>query len=467
LEYDVANFPDRRILQTMSLRAKIVAPFFLLVLVAGGLTAWIGMQAADRLVRERYSRDVRNFERVQQLRQYANTPSGLDNIRKTFGDEYHLARVLPDGALISTLGSLDRDAALRLFLTGQGLSGEGAGAVSRGGVMWREGADAFNVFCGDFNDRLGYTLFVLIPESLVQTARWEILRPVLWVDAAACLAVLALGFWIASAIARPVRGLAAAARRVAAGDLDHPVNASAGGEIGALARDFNRMIDDLRASREQLVKSERLAAVGAVASGIAHEIRNPLAAMRLTAEVLQSSASQSAREGLARLAEEIDRLSRIIDELLAMGRPAPHEPVDTDVAVFLADAAAFLQRQIDHAGVRLALRTEGAGRARIDPKKMRQVFLNLVLNALQAMPRGGGLSVTASRSDGGLLISVADTGQGIAPDIRGRIFEPFFSTKPGGTGMGLALSKRIVEEHGGTIDFDSSAGGTTFSIHLP
>ena len=453
----------------MSIRTKIIVPFLVLVVAVGSLTALLGRNAAERTVEERYERDMRNFESQPAFQVFVDTHAGLEKMRQVYGAGAVLVREPPSRELISTFAMPDDLLAFESFSQTAGLP---AGAAVRAprNTVWRGGRVPYRVFYGDPLMRAGsvhYRFFILIPESQIAEARWRLLKPMLLLAAAAMLAVLLVGMLTAGAISRPVRRLAAATRRVAAGDLSQPVEAGAGGEIGALAEAFNRMQADLRLSRENLVKSERFAAVGAIAAGIAHEVRNPLTAMRLTVEILQKKSLEdaAAREGLARMAAEIDRLSLTIEELLAFGRPTPVEARETDMAGFVNDVVDFMQRQCDHAGVKVSVQADGAA-AHIDPGKMKQVLVNLILNGIQAMPRGGALAIRAARTADGFTISVSDTGPGIRTEARERLFDPFFSTKEGGTGIGLAISRQIVEEHGGSLDFETGREGTTFHIRL-
>ncbi len=460
----------------MSIRTRIIAPFLVLVLVVGGLTALIGWNAAERLVEERYERDMRNFERRRFMLEYANTPEGLRKLKQAFVEGAELVRRTSPGRLISTFEDAADLRAFETFARSEGLlAGPDLPEQERENRTWPGPGRAYRVFFGDperLSGMVTYRFMILIPEPEISAARRQLVRPILLIDAAAMIAVLLVGVLIAGLISKPVARLTAATRRVAAGDLTHPVETDAGGEIGELRDAFNRMQAELRESREALIKSERYAAVGAIAAGIAHEVHNPLTAMKLTVEILQKKAGREGpeAEGLARIADEIDRLALIIEELLTLGRPTPLKTAQTDVAAFLGDVVAFMRRQCDHSGVKVSVQAEGV-QACMDPRKMKQVLVNLILNGLQAMPRGGRLTIRAQRAGaqagGGLRISVTDEGEGIPEEARERLFDLFFSTKEGGTGIGLAISRQIVEEHGGTIDLETGREGTTFHIALP
>jgi two-component system sensor histidine kinase PilS (NtrC family) len=247
-------------------------------------------------------------------------------------------------------------------------------------------------------------------------------------------------------------------------------------------------VSDVVEMERDLRRSERLAAVGELSASMAHEIRNPLAAISGAIQMLQREGEQG-REGeqsqrlMDIVLRETDRLNRLLTEFLEYARPGPlrREPllVEEAVAEVLAifDASAS-----DATTIRVAI--EPGLQLRADPGQLRQLLWNLLLNAAQAMPEGGtiGLEAHASgppqerpggdRNDGGeggwIELGVRDGGAGIPAEAQERIFDPFFTTKPGGTGLGLATVHRIVEEHGGSIRVQSAAGkGTSFHVRLP
>ncbi len=227
---------------------------------------------------------------------------------------------------------------------------------------------------------------------------------------------------------------------------------------------------------EQLRRAERLSALGELAAVLAHEIRNPLGSIKGTAEILKDDFLPGDRkyEFLEILVKETDRLNRVVEDFLHLARPIQVERETCDIMAQLGDVVTLVTPEAAARGVRLLLTPARVALVRGDPEKLRQAFLNLVLNGIQAAPRGGALTITAERrpdSDGTppvIEITFADTGDGMEPDVMARIFEPFFTTKAGGTGLGLAITQRIVESHGGKIDVESAKGkGTTFRVKLP
>jgi signal transduction histidine kinase len=295
--------------------------------------------------------------------------------------------------------------------------------------------------------------------------------------------IIAVASW---RFTRPIKELAEAARRVSAGDFDFDLSIRRRDEVGALARTFNEMLAGLRSKREleeRLRRAERTAVSGRVAAGIAHEIRNPLSFINLSVEYLRDKfapAAGQARADFTQLVEsvkdEINRLNGLVSDFLNLGRPARLKLRSLDARALVAEVMQLVRAKAEQQGVSLALE-EAAGaegghssdtRLQADAEQLKTCFSNLAINAVQAMPEGGALTVTLRPQPHSIQIEVADTGQGIAPDALEHLFEPYFTTKEKGTGLGLALTKKLVEDHGGQITVKSEVGaGTTFTITLP
>jgi two-component system nitrogen regulation sensor histidine kinase NtrY len=357
------------------------------------------------------------------------------------------------------------------------LAGELPGALDRFLASDRE----VGVFQGEIAGREFYGAFapmtrgperglvLLYDAAVVRAAQWEAVSPILFAALAGVLLVNLAGWFIARSITRPLRKLAASAAQIAAGDLSSQISVNTRDELQQLAEDFNRMTESLRASREELVRKEKLATLGALAAGIAHEVRNPLTAMKMTVEMmLAGGAPGSDRESLEILQDEIERLRLTTGGLLDYAKPAAGRPAEVDVAEAADKVLKLMHRQLAHRGIEVAREfPEGAVNATIDPSHLEQVVLNLVLNAAEAMPDSGRLGVRVSRREDGAEISITDTGKGIPEGEVARIFEPFYSTRAAGCGLGLAISKRFIEEAGGSIAVESRPGATVFSVKLP
>ena len=249
------------------------------------------------------------------------------------------------------------------------------------------------------------------------------------------------------------------------------------------------VIQDLtqrRALEAGLRRGERLAAMGELASGVAHEVRNPLNAIGLIAQRLQREFQPVAdAEEYAQLTRtvraEVERVNQIVRQFLALARPPALVRADTDVEQLLADTLGVVEAQAAHDGIRVLRDFSGVGCASVDPAQLKQALLNLLVNAVEALqPDGSGgaedrspseegvIQLTATRARDHIRIAVSDNGLGIPEPARERIFDLYYTTKPTGTGLGLGLVQRIVAEHGGSIAVDSVPGeGTTFTMQLP
>ena len=293
-------------------------------------------------------------------------------------------------------------------------------------------------------------------------------RTVIWTLAfvlGAPLVAAAVGWHLVRSVARPVARLHAGAERIAQGDLGTRIEIDSPDEFGALARQFNAMTAALAEHQAKLVQTEKLAGIGRLAAGVAHEINNPLGVVLGYTRLLRKRAEGPLAEDLAVIEEETLRSLEIVEGLLDLARP----PRLTVQAVDLRELSDEVVSRLGEArrleGVAVDVR--GRGRAPGDAQKLRQVLMNLVRNGAEAAGAGGRLEVAVSESDGRVEVSVADDGPGIGADARDRLFEPFFTTKPRGTGLGLAVSRAIARAHGGDLAAVEDAAGARFLLTLP
>jgi two-component system NtrC family sensor kinase len=292
--------------------------------------------------------------------------------------------------------------------------------------------------------------------------------------------------FIARQITRPLAAVVEATDRIARGDLTHRVAIDGRDEIGRLAREFNRMTGDLREARDnltewgrtlerrveertrqlreaqdQLIQSEKLASLGKMAAGVAHEINNPLTSILLNTHLLLEEAEEGdeAREPLTLIADEAARCAQIVSGLLNFARQTPAMTVRADVNEIIDRTVQLVEKQVSVRNIRIEKDLDRSLPA-----------IDLTINACEAMPEGGSLRVTSRMSRDGtqIVIAFADTGVGIPKENIPKLFDPFFTTKSLGTGLGLAVSYGIVRQRGGTIEVRSEVGrGSTFTVRLP
>jgi signal transduction histidine kinase len=248
--------------------------------------------------------------------------------------------------------------------------------------------------------------------------------------------------------------------------------------LAGLRRRYGVLTEKHARAEEALKRRDRLAAMGELASTVAHEVRNPLNAVGMTAQRLRREFLGTVPEGaparseieelLSIMASETQRIERIVQQFLEYARPPRLAPEPVDLGALVDDVAARARPLAEARGVRLEAATSGTGTAVVDPAQLRQALDNLVRNGVEATPAGGLVRLAARREGGGHAIEVRDTGRGIEPDQLPRIFDLYFTTKPEGTGVGLAVTQQIVTAHGGTIEVDSRPGaGSAMTVRLP
>ena len=398
------------------------------------------------------------------------TPDMVENLTRRAGGVGYLqmrdsTRIVPVGVVPGDLVHLSRTKQQvvrgRSFIVGSPAGGEAAKIC----LVPIRGADGTVI--GDMVLHLSQARLT----SLANELSWAFLG----VAAIGLVVAWAIGFWIARRITRPVEQLAVAARRVGVGRAPGAMPPATDDEVGDLVRSFRRMTDDLSESRRELVRAERLAAWRDIAQRMAHEIKNALSPIQISVETIQRShqsghadlgsivdeAAETVRtevRGLRNLVNEFSQFARMPDLELSPG--SVNQPVER--------AANLHDRNARDVRVATAL-AEGLPDVGLDAEALARAVGNLVLNAVEATPPGGRVLVTTASTDtGGVEILVDDQGSGIQPGSRERIFEPYFTTKPGGTGLGLAMAWKIISEHAGRVEIhDAPGGGARFRIVLP
>lgn len=283
---------------------------------------------------------------------------------------------------------------------------------------------------------------------------------------------LLLAGYVTSRMTASLERVSDAASAVAEGDLERTVPEEGDDEVARLALAFNRMTESLRETLAQLSERESLAAVNEFAAALAHEIRNPLTGIQLDLQEVEEELPTDSRlrELQANALEDLRRLDRVVQGALETARSGRVEPRPTDVGAPIADALRAARPHAEERSVEL-VEPESVRppmRAMCDPDALERALLNLLLNGVQASDAGGRIRVTVAREGDVVAITVTDHGSGIEPDELERITEPFFTTRPGGTGVGLAVTRRIVTAHGGALEIESRPGeGTTVRIRLP
>jgi signal transduction histidine kinase len=242
------------------------------------------------------------------------------------------------------------------------------------------------------------------------------------------------------------------------------------GDLGRVARDINLMAERRMALEEKLRQQDRLAALGKVVSGLAHEVRNPLNSIKLTLQLLERRLKRgvAASTEVAECLQEIDRLDLMVERLLAFGRPVMTHRQLQDVAPVITQAVKMVHEPMRKKGVRIELRLPAKKlQADIDAPEIVQVLINLLLNAVDASPPAGLVTIEAAREEDRVSIRVTDRGSRIPDEVRPHVFDAYYTTKENGSGLGLAVSREIAANHGGSLQFESANSDTTFILTLP
>jgi two-component system sensor histidine kinase HydH len=318
---------------------------------------------------------------------------------------------------------------------------------------------------------LGWHILMVEPTSVSFRPVWRLM----WAMLAVLLLTLGVGVWLSSRlaerIAQPIMGLTEFTRRFRRGDAAQPqAPATAISEVWELYRAYVEMIEALEHSREQIVRAGKLAVVGEMAATMAHEVRTPLGIVRSSAQLLerQSDLGDKEHELIGFIVSETERLNRLVTMLLECARPAPPNFKTHDLHAIIDNVLSLLESKAEKGGVQLLQEFEAKEALfDCDREQMMQVLLNLVLNALQFVPNGGKVVVSTHREADALWLSVADDGPGIPPEMRERIFDPFYSRRDGGIGLGLTIVQQIVNVHRGEISASESRwGGAAFNIRF-
>ena len=275
---------------------------------------------------------------------------------------------------------------------------------------------------------------------------------------------------VASSITRPLARLTAFANRFmrSSAELNPPTGGPA--EVDTMARAFGKMIEDLERSKENLTRAAKLAVVGEMAAAMSHEVRTPLGILRSSAQLLlrEPGLSDEGREVCGFIISETDRLNKLVTTLIDSARPRLPEFSATDIGELAQQCAGMLRAQADKKHIALDCDTAPGAIAACDAEQITQVILNLLLNAIQVLPEGGRIEVSVKAEDESILLTVADDGPGIPTEHLEQVFDPFFTQRAGGIGLGLSIVRQIVAAHHGEISVGTSAmHGAEFRLRLP
>lgn len=318
---------------------------------------------------------------------------------------------------------------------------------------------------------LGWRLLVLVPQDAAFAPVVRLLHTLLALLVVVFVIAVLLAVVISRRIAQPVVELTRLTRRMHLDGRFEPARIGGHSEVGELGAAFNRLLEDLNRSRDDLIRVSKLAAVGEMSAMLAHEVRNPLGVVRSSAQLLERQKGIDARghEILALLLKECDRINELVTGLLESARPRPVAWAHVALGEVIYGVASGLGAHADKAGVKLELHVDQPTAELVcDRELLHRMLLNLGMNAIQMTPAGGSVRISANVGEDGASIQVDDSGRGIPETERERVLEPFYSRRAGGVGLGLAVVQNIVRQHAGTLSIGvSDLGGARFRVDLP
>ena len=317
---------------------------------------------------------------------------------------------------------------------------------------------------------LGRIYCLLRPMETIAEAKRTLTLYMLGIAIVVTALVALISHRIGKNITEPIKDLVGFTEQVAEGNLDEQCEVKTHDEIGDLTMAFNQMTTELQQSRDKLIQAERLATAGKMSASFAHEIRNPLSSMRMLSQMLiqKPETSDEQQKSLQYILEEIERIDNIVKGLMDFASPTKLNLEQQSLALVLQSVLSLMEANLTHHQIDLSLKlASDLPDFHFDSDKIKQAVMNVVLNAMDAMPQGGTLTISTFQQNEKVCIKVIDTGIGIPDADIEHLFEPFFTRKTKGTGLGLSNVKRIVEEHGGVVEIESVPGeGTTVSLWL-
>ena len=459
-----------------SIQTKIVLPFLLLFAVVAVVLSLVSIEIFAWKYNEQFTRETEAWLNTIMETGYFDMylEKNIEQIKRTysveimiFGSDYTL-----NGTTFDRLSDAEQDWTnladkMRLREVRPHLENPDGKSVIRDVTL---DGKPYKVFYFPRNPGRFYCL--LRPMEAIAEAKRTLTWYILSIAVLVTGLVALISHLIGKNLTNPIKVLVDSTARVAAGGLDEQCEIKTHDEIGDLATAFNQMTRDLKQSRDQLIQAERLATAGKMSASFAHEIRNPLSSMRMLAQMLMQKPEMSEeqhQQSLRYILEEIERIDTIVKGLMDFARPAALTLTQQPLTPVLQAVLALMAANLAHHKIELVLDLSTVTpEIPFDSDKLKQAFMNVVLNAMEAMPQGGVLKVSTIIDEDRVGIKVVDNGVGISAEDLARLFEPFFTKKTRGTGLGLANVKRILEEHGGNVEIESTLGeGTEVLLWLP
>ena len=443
----------------LRLHHRIVIPFAVVALVATSASAFLVSSVVSREFESRLRSQVRNTADVIGVGGFAFNPLILRSVKAITGTDV----IAFDGTGAVIAGTLDPSrTALMSAVIG--------GAAHAAGVVQEVPCESrCFVYYKAIVDRPGTTLAVVAEATESAAAVEAVTRTILLAAVASLVVLIVVSQLVARRVTAPIDELVHFSQEVGAGTSRRAQEGD--DDVGRLGRAFNQMLDRLDESKAAKVRNEKLALAGLFAARVAHDIRNPLASMKINTQMLEAAVRGDA--GNAALVNatlhDISQVESVIRDLIELARPGELRLVPADINAVIRAVIRQLDARLTHRKVMTSVTLpDRLPQAMLDPERFSQVLTNLFVNAIEAMPSGGTLSISTRTNGAELIIEVDDDGVGVDPGMVARVFDPFVSTKPEGVGLGLVNAKAVVEGHGGRIELTPrQPRGTRAKIVLP
>lgn len=450
----------------LRLQHRIVIPFILIALATTAAAAWVSLSASADALRNRVQAQLLSATAVAARSDFALNPVIVQNLRQVLGAD--VVATGPDGAVLAS--SLAGDRAALAATVARAISAAPPGVSGPVVIDVDCGAPCLVVY-KTFDDRPGSGVALIADTSeLVSTTR-SVARRILIAAALGIVVMILVSQAAVRRVMLPLDRLIRFTRDLRPEDSQAraPVTDD---EVGGLAEAFNGMLDRLGRAQAALVRSEKLGLAGLFAAQVAHDIRNPLSAIKMQTQLVKSQHREDAETvaTLNAVLSDVNQVETVIRDLLEVARPGELNRSDARINEVVQDALQQLSAQFAHR--RIVVETALAAdlpKLSLDTVRVKQVLLNVLVNASEALPTGGRILVATSRgAAGGIEIRICDDGIGVDADVIGRVFDPFVSTKRDGVGLGLVNAKAIIERHGGTIHLaPRQPKGVTVTMTLP
>jgi signal transduction histidine kinase len=445
----------------LSIRLRVVVAACAVIIAGVAAMGYVAADAAGRMVQEKLFSE-----------QMANTASFLRERRLPMSDTMmgYLHRITgldaaafdgPSGRMVGC--SLPAGAAAGLADALR--AGRVEGPIDLEGTRYRLGSCEMPRAAGSDS---ATRLFLLMPQQRLDDARQQVMWQIGGLAAPVVLAAAVAASLLSLSVTRPLERMV---RELDSLSADPSTTMPAGGgpaEVVRLRQAFWRLLGRLKAAQDDLARTAALATVGKISASVAHEVKNPLSGIKMNVRVLQDQYAQHgiSDEAFGLITREIDRIDLYLQELLGLlgGAEAPPQPVRLEELT--ESVLALVAGRCRHESIRIERNVSPCPPVLAQGDRIRQVVLNLAINAIEAMPSGGVLTLSLAPAQDGVRLTVADTGSGVPVDA-GDIFEPLVSTKPGSAGLGLHICRQIIQRHGGRLGYDSGPGGASFWFELP